>query len=68
MALLRAAVAFFSDSTNLFSNLKPRLLLLGGPFCNSHFPIIFVYFEKIDIVVDSNDVVGKDIFFAVGIF
>jgi hypothetical protein len=59
------AVAFFSDIANFFCNSKLQLLLLGCPFCNSCFPVIFAYFEKMDIIVDSIDAVGKEIFIAV---
>jgi hypothetical protein len=67
MALVHAAVAFFSDFANFFCNSKLPLLLLGCPFCNSHCPVIFTYFEKTDIIVDSIDAVEKPIFFAVGV-
>jgi hypothetical protein len=67
MALVRAAVAFFSDIANFFCNSKMPLLLRGCLFCNSRFPAIFAYFEKTDIIIDSIDAVEKGIFFSVSL-
>jgi hypothetical protein len=67
MALLRVVGDFFSDIRNFFWNLKLPLLLQGCPFCNSHFSLMFTYFKKIDVIVDSIDVVRKSIIIAVGV-
>jgi hypothetical protein len=63
MALMRMAVAFFSDIPNFFCNSKLLLLLLPCRFCNSHCPVKVTYFEWTDIIVDSIDAVGKGIVF-----
>jgi hypothetical protein len=67
MALVPAVVVVFSEIANFLWNSNLPLLLLGCPFCNSHFPVIFAYIEKMDIIVDSIDAVGKGIVLAVGI-
>jgi hypothetical protein len=67
MPLVCAAVDFSSDIGNFVCNSKLRLLLLGCPFCNSRFPVIFAYFKKTDIIVDSIAMVRKCIVFSVGV-
>jgi hypothetical protein len=67
MAHVRAAVAFFSDIANFFCNSKLPVLLLGCPCYNSRVLVIFAYFEKTDIIVDSINAVGNGIFFAIGV-
>jgi hypothetical protein len=67
MALMYAAVAFVSDIPNFFCNSMLPLLLQGCLFCNSRFAVIFAYFEKTEIIVDSIDAFGKGIIFSVGV-
>jgi hypothetical protein len=64
---VHAAVAFFSDIPNFFSNSKMPLLFLGYQLYNSRFLVIFPYFEKMHIIINLIDVVGKCIFITVGL-
>jgi hypothetical protein len=67
LALMLEAVAFFSDSANIFRNSSLLLLLLGCSSGNDYCSVIIAYFEKMDIIIDSINVVGKHIIFAFGI-
>jgi hypothetical protein len=67
MALMHTVVACFPEIAKFLGNSQVPLLLLGCPFWNSCFPIIFAYFEKTDIIVDPIDAIRKGMFFVSGV-